>query len=147
MGIKFSWREKVGLPECPYLTRWVLDFGLFAIRLHRWQSSDDSRAFHDHSWWFITLVLWGSYTDVSPAGRDLLRPGSIRFRRAIHQHTVEIHKPGTISLLLTGSVVRRWGFWVKGKLHRRDRYFATMGHHPCDPSQKPVRQRPDGSRI
>lgn len=138
--------EALGLPECPYLHRWVLDFGVFALRLHRWRASDDARAFHDHPWWFLTLVLWGGYTDVSPSGRDRLRLGSVRFRPAHHQHTVEIHEP-TWTLLITGAPARRWGFWVDGKLRRRDKYFATFGHHPCDPVGAPVRMRPSGERI
>lgn len=144
---KVSWSEPIGLDECPYMRRWVIDFGAFAIRLRRWQASDDARAFHDHAWDFLTCVLWGSYTDVSPDGADLLTAGSIRFRRASHKHTVKILKPGTWTLLLTGPVERRWGFWVKDKLWKRDRYFANNGHHPCNPSGQPVRQRPDGSRI
>jgi hypothetical protein len=142
---KFS-RATLGLPECPYMRRWVLDFGLFALRVHRWEASDDKRAFHDHAWWFLTLVLWGSYVDVSPSGRDRLRFGSIRFRRADHKHTVEVQRRGTWTLLVTGPVARRWGFWVGEKLFKRDKYFATHGHHPCDGAE-PVRMRPDGTRI
>lgn len=144
---KVSWNEPIGLDECPYMRRWVFDFGAFAIRLHRWQASDDARAWHDHAWWFFTCVLWGSYTDVSWEGDDTLTAGSIRFRGAHHQHTVQILKPGTWTLLVTGPVKRRWGFWVKDKLWKRDRYFANNGHHPCDPGGTPVRLRPDGSRI
>jgi hypothetical protein len=129
------------------MRRWVIDCGPFAVRLHRWQASDDARAFHDHAWWFLTLVLWGSYVDVSPAERDRLRLGSIRFRRADHQHTVEVQRPGTWTLLITGRPRRRWGFWVDGKLWKRDRYFATNGHHPCDAGGAGIRLRPNGERI
>ena len=143
--IRFT-HEKLGLSECPYMHRWVLDFGVFAIRLHRWFSSDDARAFHDHPWWFLTLVLWGGYTDVSPEGRDALGVGSVRFRPAHHKHTVEISRP-TWTLLVTGPPARRWGFWIDGKLRKRDKYFATHGHHPCVPAGLPVRMRPSGERI
>lgn len=139
--------ERIGLPECPYMRRWVLDFGAFAIRLHRWERSDDARHFHDHAWWFLTLVMRGSYVDVSPAGRDELHVGSVRFRPSTHRHTVEVSRPGTWTLLVTGSTERRWGFWVDGKMQRRDRYFATSGHHPCSQTDPPVRMRPNGSRI
>ena len=138
--------QSIGLPECPYMRRWVVDFGAFAIRIHRWESSDDDRAFHDHPWWFITLVLRGSYDDVSLSGLDTLRVGSIRFRSASHRHTVKIKTPGTWTLLITGRAKRRWGFWVGGKLLKRDRYFAVHGHHPCS-NGEPVRLRPDGTRI
>jgi hypothetical protein len=144
---KITMGESIGLPECPYMKRWVLDFGSFALRLHRWQSSDDTRAFHDHAWWFVTCVLWGSYADVSDKGTDILTPGSIRFRESSHKHTVKILKPGTWTLLITGPTERRWGFWVNGKLWKRDRYFAVNGHHPCDDTGSPVRIRPDRSRI
>jgi len=138
--------ESIGLPECPYMRRWVLDFGAFAIRLHRWEASDDARAFHDHAWWFLTLVLWGSYADVSASGTDVLRMGSTRFRRAMHAHTVRVLRPGTWTLLITGRPVRRWGFWVRGKMMRRDKYFAVYGHHGCN-GIGAVRMDPDGKRI
>lgn len=144
---KLTLGQHVGLAECPYLRRWVVDFGAFALRLHRWEHSDDERAFHDHPWWFLTVVLIGSYVDLSPAGEDRLRAGSVRFRSSAHRHTVKVLRPGTWSLLVTGPAVRRWGFWVKDRLVKRDKYFATRGHHPCGEDQAPVRQRPDGSRV
>jgi hypothetical protein len=147
LTISFAWNRPLGLAECPYLRLWMIDFGWFAIRLHHWLGSDDQRHFHDHPWWFLTLCLWGSYTDISQAGRDTLRAGSIRYRPASHKHTVKIHRP-TWTLLISGAPVRRWGFWVGGKLFKRDRYFATKGHHPCEQQGgEPVRLRPDGSRI
>lgn len=58
-----AWRQELGDPECPYLIRWHIDLRLFSVRLHHWVRSDDKRAMHDHSWWFLTLVLAGGYTD------------------------------------------------------------------------------------
>lgn len=57
--------EELGRPECPYLKRWLAQFGFFSVRLHHWRGSDDTRALHDHPWWFITLVLKGGYFDVA----------------------------------------------------------------------------------
>jgi hypothetical protein len=145
-AIRIQWGQSGGLTECPYFHRWVIDFKRFAIRLHHWHASDDERAFHDHPYWFITVVLWGGYDDVSPAGIDRLRIGSVRFRPANHRHTVRIIHPGTRTLLLSGPTTQRWGFWVNGKRIMRDKYFVTHGHHPCDPMSPPVRLRPDGSR-
>lgn len=139
--------EFIGLPECPYMKRIVILFRYFAIRLHIWQSSDDHRFWHDHAWWFITIVLWGGYTDISDKGLDILRFGSIRLRPANHKHTVHIDYPGTITLVISGRPLRRWGFWVKGKLIKRDKYFAVYGHHPCMDGETPVRLKPDKSKI
>lgn len=143
----FTMGQDLGLKTCPYMRRWIAHFGAFSLRVHRWQASDDDEAFHDHPWWFLTLVLRGGYTDVSPTGIDELGPGSIRLRSATHRHTVQVHKPGTWTLVLTGPAARRWGFWVGDKLWKRDRYFATRGHHPCSPGNKRVRLRPDGMEI
>lgn len=144
---KITWGVPGGLPECPYFRKWVIDFGPFAIRLHRWYSDDDHRAMHDHPYWFVTLVLRGGYTDVSPDGIDRLSAGDARFRPAEYRHSVQNVRPNTWTLLVSGRPWRRWGFWVGGKLVKRDKYFATSGHHPCDPDGDGVRMKPDGTRI
>lgn len=126
--------DVLGMEECPYAERWMLDFHLFTIRVHHFMRSDDARAHHDHPWWFLTLVLRGGYTDRSPQGDDHLSRGSVRFRSAEHRHTVQVDPGGVWTLVLTGRKVRRWGFWVKGgtKFMKSNKYFLTHGHHPCD---------------
>jgi len=141
------WNEPVGLPECPYLRRWVLLTPWFSVRLHRWEASDDVRYFHDHPWWYAVFVLRGSYLDASPKGLDVVRAGSFRYRSAEHRHSVVVLVRGTLTLLVTGPAERRWGFWVNDRLIKRDRYFAEHGHHPCVDGTEPVRLRPDGTRI
>lgn len=37
-----AWAEPLGRPECPYARRWVLNLGVFAIRIHHWIKSDDA---------------------------------------------------------------------------------------------------------
>jgi hypothetical protein len=142
----------------------VVDFGPFAIRLHRWYGDDDHRWPHDHPYWFYTFVLRGGYTDVSydlypelivPDGvpiqmvKDVeyMKPGMMRYRPANHTHAVREVKPNTWTLLITGRPFQRWGFQVGHKKIMRDKYFAVYGHHPCDQPGKPVRLKPDGSRI
>ena len=144
--MKFAWNQPGGLPECPYFLFSGISFKWFSIRSHLWHSDDDARAYHDHPHWFLTIVLRGGYTDVSPNGRDVLRFLSVRFRRADYKHSVQEVIPETRTLLLCGPSKRRWGFWIGDKLIKRDKYFVTHGHHPCDPLQSPVRMRPDGSR-
>lgn len=128
----FAWNQPLGLLECPYMKRWVLNLYLFSIRLHHWYASDDSRYWHDHSWDFITIVLKGSYIDVSPKGEDKLTAGSIRYRPASHKHTVVVPPGGCWTLLLTGPEIAKWGFWVNGRFKRSEKYFAKFGHHPCE---------------
>jgi len=143
----FVWRQLGGLPECPYFRRTVLNFGLFTIRFHKWFGDDDQRALHCHPFNFFTIVLNGGYTDVSESGDDILRAGSFRFRKAEYKHSVRDVIPNTRTILITSKTLRRWGFYISGKLIKRDKYFAKYGHHPCDPTDKPIRMRPDKSRI
>lgn len=127
-----KWGERIYAGENPYLRRWALVFGLASIRVHHFLCSDDDRAFHDHPWWFITFVIKGGYTDVSPSGKDHLGRGSIRFRPALHRHTVQIDPGGVWTVLLTGPNLRTWGFWVNGKFRKSNKYFFEHGHHQCD---------------
>jgi hypothetical protein len=148
------WGQLLGREECPYAKRWALGLGLFSLRVHHFYRSDDDRAHHDHPWWFLTLVLRGSYVDESPCPicveqgvprspyhpycicrgtgviKDTLTPGSIRFRRAHHKHTVRT--TGVWTLVLTGPHVRTWGFWDRGRFVKSNKWFLTRGHHPCD---------------
>lgn len=123
--------EHLGKIECPYLERWVLNLGLFSIRLHHWLASDDQRHFHDHPWWYVSLVLRGSYVDKHANGETMRRTGSVKFFRSTHRHSVIIDRP-CWTLLLTGSESRTWGFWVNGRFRKRNKYFYMFGHHPCD---------------
>jgi hypothetical protein len=131
----------MGLAECPYATRWILNFGLFTIRLHHWVKSDDLRYPHNHPWWFITLVLKGHYLDVTndgPYGGEHMWAGKCRFRPADHSHKVKVLMP-TWTLLLTGPNVHKWGFFVDGKFKKANKYFFEQGHHPCEDGEVPVR--------
>lgn len=136
--LKTAWAEKLGLPGCPYVIRWRFEVrGLGSVRVHHWLSADDDRAPHDHPWWFLTLVLRGSYDDMSPVANgsviehDVLRAGSVRLRPALHRHTVVPGEHGAWTLLITGPAARAWGFWLNGKFIKANKWFSAYGHHPC----------------
>ena len=131
------------------MKRWLIDFGIFSIRLHHWLYSDDQRNYHDHPWAFITIILKGGYTDISPkdqndiskeeSKKERMTFGTVKYRPANYKHTVKVDKKGCWTLLLTGREKRDWGFWVKRKdgsniyrLMKRNRYFLRVGHHPCE---------------
>ncbi len=129
--------QRLGDPKCPYLRRWVLNLGLFSIRLHHWRRGDDPRHHHDHGWDFVVWVLKGSYIDVTPDGEEQMTIGTIRFRRAEHRHTVRTN--GCWTLLLCGPERRSWGFFINRKTGheywvKASRYFRKKGHHPCQSS-------------
>lgn len=115
------------------MIRWRLEFRSWSVRVHHWLGPDDDRAFHDHPWWFGTVVLRGGYTDVSPAGSEHLRAGNVRFRRAVHRHTVVPDRGGAWTVIVTGRRIRPWGFWdhLTGRFVKNNKWFASRGHHPC----------------
>lgn len=146
--MKIRWSEPLGEEICPYLRRWMIDFGPFAIRLHHWYRSDDKRAPHDHPWWFATCVLAGAYDDWSYETEggipdldnrkiDHLHRWSVRFRPSRHIHSISVREGGCWTLMISGRPIKRWGFWVRRKdgsprFKRSNKYFLEDGHHPCD---------------
>jgi hypothetical protein len=130
--MKFVWRQKLGRPECPYIERTYFECKWFSVRLHHWLASDDQRFAHNHPWQWFTLVLAGSYTDVTDKGNQRMIPGRFAFRSADHCHKVKVDKGGCWTLLITGPEKKEWGFFVNGKFRRRNKYFFEWGHHPCE---------------
>lgn len=125
--------ERLGLPECPYVIRWRLELAhLGSVRVHHWLGPDDDRAFHDHPWWFLTFVVRGCYGDQSPQGTEFLKAPAVRFRPALHRHTVVPGPGGAWTVMITGPRTRTWGFWAGGvKFVKANKWFASRGHHPC----------------
>jgi hypothetical protein len=54
------------------------------------------------------------------------------YRPALHRHTVRVPYSGCWTFLITGPEIRQWGFWLKGRFRKRNKFFHIMGHHPCD---------------
>ena len=137
--IQVRWNEPLGREDCPYMRRYVLNLGIFAIRLHIWYRSDDKRYMHDHPWGFLTFVLSGEYTDVSRSQdgkikRDRVSRFCFRRRTSAHRHYVEIPPAGCVSLLFTSAQNGKWGFYVPNREARMRplRFFSRYGHPPCD---------------
>lgn len=114
-----------------YMNRyWLLPYGNrkgaldFAARIHQILRSDDARAFHDHPWNYLTIVLRGGYTEVKPVfdksglfigeTRKWCGPGSILWRPAKSWHRLELPTgKDAWTLFITGSWQQKWGFMVE----------------------------------
>ena len=125
------WAEKMGDPMDPYLIRWTLLFAGFSIRLHHWMGSDDKRFFHDHATDFMSVVLKGSYTNVTPDGRFPVKAGSFWYAKGDKLHYLDIPEGGAWTVLFCSRPYRKWGFWVKGRLMRPLQYFHKYGGPAC----------------
>ncbi len=117
-----------------YLRRWWLlppsaKLG-FNVYLHNFMNSDEDRALHDHPWWNLSILLWGSYLEHIPKDhkkwtKDADRNETIKTRyplipiyrepEAIHRVELFKNPDGTErsvwTLFITGPKVREWGFW------------------------------------
>lgn len=134
-----EWRHPLGIAECPYAYRWRLDFYFFSFRIHKWIGSDDTRAFHNHPWHFITFILKGYYFDWTPwgeGGEKCQVVTSWAWRNKDHRHYVDIPKNESPvwTFIITFGAPRRYAFWdvITGKRKNRDKYFIEHGHPPCE---------------
>lgn len=129
---QIRWKEKLGLPESPYLYRWTLVLFGYTIRLHHWIKSDDRRFFHDHSCDIISMIIKGYYYNVMPGDADNIvkyrvsawRP---RHMKATEKHYLNIPKGGAWTIILCGNPYKKWGFFVNGHMWRPLRYFHKYG--------------------
>jgi hypothetical protein len=126
-SFQFRWKEKLGIKECPYLYRWTLILFGYSIRLHHWIKSDDRRYFHDHSCDLISIIIKGSYFNVTPKGKFKATAWIPRFMKAKDQHYLDIPKEGAWTILLCGRPYHKWGFYVNNHKWRPLRYFHKFG--------------------
>lgn len=126
----------IGGEDQPYLKRWYLipRNTFINVYLHQFLRSDDDRAKHDHPWWFVSFLIWGSYLE------DLDRNGvqrwigrsapSVALRRTTDRHIVYLFKSRPAwTIVITGRTVREWGFWCpKGFIEWKEFYKTREGH-------------------
>lgn len=139
----------IGNEERPNLLRWYLipRNRWFNIYLHCFLRDDDDRALHDHPWPSLSLSL-GCPRSHEPHTIDALaelgevyraRDGSERlrwigagalvWRGPTFAHRMIVPSPGTLTIFVTGPVMREWGFHCpQGWRHWKDfTAYATGG--------------------
>ena len=126
-AFQLRWKEKLGYAHSPYLYRWTLIIFNYSIRLHHWIRSDDRRYFHDHSCDLMSIVIKGSYINVTPDGSFPVKAISVWKAKAKQQHYLDIPKEGAWTILLCGRPYHKWGFYVNGHKWRPLRYFHKFG--------------------
>lgn len=113
----FSMEEINGGGAPTYLFRWTLFRAKsFQVYIHHFVGDDWSKDLHDHPKRFISIGLWGGYTEETPAGEQRFRAPWVRSFPAEHVHRLRL-APGTTcwTLVIVLKAVRQWGFWRAGR--------------------------------
>lgn len=122
-----------------YMVRWLL------ARIFGWEFkfnlflASDPGCLHDHPWPFLSVMLAGSYTEITqePATDQLPRRRTMRrtysapcilYRPARWKHRIEITEP-CLTFNISAPRRRNWGFWTTHSWIRHDHYLD--GKHEC----------------
>lgn len=95
-----------------------------AARVHHILRSDSDRHYHDHPFRYLTIILKGGYTEVTPVfdksgfyikDNHVWRgPGSVLWRPANSWHRLVVEPSQTAwTLFITGKRTNSWGFLVQ----------------------------------
>ena len=144
------------MDRCWTMPRWLLrevedEYGRYfkprtwlpcALRLHHIVTEDKDPHFHDHPFFFISLVLTGGYIEARPAQRDpcfwqdndeeqairsIRLPGEVALRNTYDRHRIVHVLPDTWTLVLHGRAVQWWGFYTRaGKVFWKD--YPSVHH-------------------
>lgn len=121
----FRWHEiRSTKDDTLYLLRFnVIRCPWFSVKLHWIYQSDHDRQVHDHPWHFVSFVLQGGYTErvvtidstnnvITRDAIEVVRHMSRKKAWQAHR-IVKLHRTPTLTLVLTGRRIRRWGFWER----------------------------------
>jgi hypothetical protein len=123
-----------------YLDRWGVGHERIGrILLHRMDAPDPGIDLHDHPWWFVSIVLWGGYTEQRALSREApflayvaerhpttctrgevaeRKPGSMRAMRLDECHTItRLRRRTSWTLVIGGPRRRGWGFYLPSGSH------------------------------
>lgn len=140
----------VNNPERTYLDRWrIIETPWASVKLHAIRLHDSpARGAHDHPWSFVSIRLWGTYSE-SLYRRDGYFDRAehrrlVTFRRAEQLHRItRLHRrAGVWTLVLCGPRRREWGFKKPGQpwVHWGD-YDGPQGQGWRPTLANPVRNR------
>lgn len=121
LGLLFSGRphQLVASERGIYLYRWYLipRNRWCNVYLQKFVGSDDPPALHNHPWWFASLLLSGTYCEVTEHDSRWRVPGRLALRPARYRHRVELARDACgcerpcLSVVVTGPRRQEWGFF------------------------------------
>lgn len=149
-----------------YLDRWGLSLDRIAgVYLHRMAAPDPGVDLHDHPWTFVTIPLWGGYTEERALSREAQQyamlaeayptctrgvveerlPRRPRMMRLDECHRITHLSRRTVwTLVLRGPRRRSWGFfepggWVRAQNEANAR--RPLAAEPTSSTRYPAERR------
>lgn len=118
----------IGPPGDPYMLRWwwIPRNRFFNVYLHKILHDDEDRALHDHPWASLSYMIEGELVEHYKRcpGEHIVRlvkAGQWVYRSPRFAHRLVLLGESTITIFMTGPVVRAWGFHCpKGWVPWRD---------------------------
>lgn len=113
----------------PYLERYsILMTKRLCIYLHKFVGSDNV-GFHDHPFrWHISIMLSGSYDEVTEDGIKTRHAPSIAYFDGNYKHRVIVNKP-CYTLFIHGKRVKGWGFFTDSGYVAYSKSVTDVSHH------------------
>jgi len=102
----------VGPVDDPYMLRWFITprGSNGGVYLHKFMHDDEDRAFHDHPWDSVSIVLSGKLRELRPdLPPRIIQAGETVTRKAPYAHRLEVIERG-FTLFTMGPRIREWGF-------------------------------------
>jgi len=118
-----------------YMRRWaIFETRWLSMRVHEIVTEDRDPLMHDHPWWFLSIVLRGSYVEARPymdteiigydhrAPRKERKRFSIAFRKENVRHRITKVSGNVVTLFIHGPERQEWGFFdpYRGKIPWRE---------------------------
>lgn len=109
------------------------------IKLHKFLRQDKD-CMHDHPWAFLSIILKGSYFEVTPKSKDEIMWTKARkysapcilYRPAKWIHKIDVFEP-CWSLVINFKKVKSWGFFTKKGFMPWRKYIDTArGKSICE---------------
>jgi hypothetical protein len=151
-----------------YLNRWGVGHDRIGrILVHRMDAPDPGIDLHDHPWWFVTIPLWGGYTEQRANVREAEQlavdaevfgsaRGAEEHRRPLRPRTMRLDECHTITrlarrtcwtLVIGGPRRRPWGFYLPNGFVDEATYDRTVRAERRDLwSDQNIAARPWGER-
>jgi len=124
--------DKISTEEAgEYMRRYHLEFTRDrCIRFHHILASDPALDLHDLPWDFTSVMLAGSYTEITQDGPVTYEAPCVITRPAKRLHRLVLTEP-VWTYVICGRVLRKWGYQTERGWVPWDRHEGTTDAGPC----------------